>query len=183
MKKIVLFGDSLFNGFVNHQNTEIVTKNLKMALGKSYQVINLSQSGACSLEALEFLPKIPQDSRLVLIEYGTNDASVIGIKSSDFEKNLEKIINFVSPKKAIIVSPWQEKSNYHYLIKENLKRNYQISQKLAQKYHCPFIDLTLIRKNATDLDSLYQADSLHLSQLGNQKLISLLATAIKKASL
>ena len=36
MKKIVLFGDSLFNGFRHHRNTDLVRKNLQEKLGKDF---------------------------------------------------------------------------------------------------------------------------------------------------
>lgn len=180
MKKIVLFGDSLFNGFRHHRDTNLVTDALQEKLGSEFEIENISKSGATTVEGLDFLPEIPQDAALILIEYGTNDSSLVGISSPNYEKNLETMINFCGPNKVIIVGPWQDQAGDAYTIPANLETNQQIAQKLAQKYRRPFINLLQMRENEKDLSKLYQSDGLHLTDYGNQKLVTLLATTIKK---
>jgi len=38
MKKIILFGDSLFNGYRNGQDTDAITSGLQKTLGNSVKV-------------------------------------------------------------------------------------------------------------------------------------------------
>lgn len=179
MKKIVLFGDSLFNGFRNHRNTTLVTDQLQQKLGPAYEIVNLSKSGATTVEGLDFLTEIPHNADLILLEYGTNDASLVGISPENYQYNLEEMIKYCQPKKTIIVGPWQDQTGNSYTIPANLRQNERIAKKLANKYHCPYIDLLQMRDNA-DLAQLYQSDGLHLTDYGNEQLTSLLTTAIKK---
>lgn len=180
MKKIVLFGDSLFNGFRHHRDTDLITTALQEKLGKNAQVENFSKSGATTVEGLDFLTQIPQDTDLVLIEYGTNDSSIVGISSQNYEKNLEQMIRFCAPSKVILVGPWQDKNGNEYTIPDHLAQNRKIVDKLAHKYHLPQIDLLTMRTGEKNVDKLYQADNLHLTDYGNQKLVELLYHAIKK---
>lgn len=180
MKKIVLFGDSLFNGFRHHRNTDLVRKNLQEKLGKDFDIINLSLSGATTVEGLDYLPQIPADSDLILIEYGTNDSSIVGISCENYRKNLETMIKFCDPKKVIIVSPWHSKPGVNYTIEQNLQENFASAKKLAQKYNCHFVNLWQITNGKKDIDQYYQNDGLHLTDLGNEQLVKLLITAIKK---
>lgn len=183
MKKILLFGDSLFNGFRNHQNTEIVTRGIQKRLGNNIQVDNLSKSGATTVEGLDYLAQIQPIYDLILIEYGTNDASIWGITPQNYQRNLEKMIKYCETIKIIITSPWKPcpgSAQVDNFIEEYLLKDHQIAQNLAQKYSLPFIDLWQILKKVTDVDKLYQADGLHLTKLGNQLLIDLLVEHIKK---
>lgn len=179
MKKIVLFGDSLFNGFRNRRDTNLITDGLQEKLTNA-QVENFSKSGATTVEGLDYITQIPQDADLIFIEYGTNDASVFGISCENYQKNLETMINFCMPEKTIIVGPWQDKAGNNYTIPENLQRNREIAKNLAAKYHRPFIDLLKIRSGEKNVDKLYQNDGLHLTDYGNAKLINLLYEACKK---
>lgn len=180
MKKIVLFGDSLFNGFRNGQDTNLITDALQEKLGNNAQVENFSKSGATTVEGLDFLTQIPQDADLILIEYGTNDSSIVGVSSQTYEKNLKKMIKICGPNKVTLVGPWQDKYGNEYIIPEHLTKNRQIVDKLAQEYHLPKIDLLTIRTGEKNVDKLYQADNLHLTDYGNQKLVALLYQTIKK---
>lgn len=180
MKKIVLFGDSLFNGFSHHRDTNLVTVALQKQLGNSAHVENFSKSGATTVEGLDFITQIPQDADLVVIEYGTNDSSLVGISSESYQKNLETMLNFFAPIKLIIVGPWQDKFGNEYTIPKRLEKNRQIAKDLANKYHYPFVDLLEIRNGEKNVDKLYQSDNLHLTDYGNQKLIDLLYPVIKK---
>ena len=68
MKKIVLFGDSLFNGFTNHQNTAIVTDLFKAALPNT-NIDNISKSGATTVEGLDYIHQIDPGADLVVINW------------------------------------------------------------------------------------------------------------------
>lgn len=183
MKKILLFGDSLFNGFTDHHNTDIVTRGVQEKLGKNRQVDNLSKSGATTVEGLDYLQQIKPIYDLIILEYGTNDASVWGISPQMYQQNLEEMIKACSFTKVIITSPWMPcpgSAQVDNFINDYLIKDHETSKNLAQKYHLPLIDLWQIPKKVTNVDKLYQADGLHLTKLGNQLLIDLLVRNIKK---
>lgn len=183
MKKILLFGDSLFNGFTNHHDTDLVTDSVQEKLANKVQVDNLSKSGATTVEGLDYLQLIKPVYDLIILEYGTNDASVWGISPYSYQQNLEKMIKYCSFTKIIVTSPWKPNPSspqVNNFISEYLVKDHQIAHDLAQKYALPFIDLWQISKEVTDVDKLYQADGLHLTKLGNQLLIDLLVEHIKK---
>lgn len=183
MKKILLFGDSLFNGFTNHRNTNIVTASLQEELGKNIHVDNLSKSGATTVEGLDYLKQIKPIYDLIILEYGTNDASIWGISPKNYQHNLEKMIKYCLFAKVIVTSPWRPcpgSAQVDSFIAEYLQKDHQIAQALAQKYDLPFIDLWHIYQQVSDVHNLYQADGLHLTKIGNQLLIQLLAKNIKQ---
>ncbi|GAA3639227.1 SGNH/GDSL hydrolase family protein [Lactobacillus hamsteri] len=181
MKKIVLFGDSLFNGFRNRRNTNLITKGLENRLSNA-QVENFSKSGATTVEALDYIDQIPQDADAILIEYGTNDSSAWGISCTNYAKNLETMIAYFNTKKVIVVGPWHPNPNSdqsNFFNPETLKTNIQTAKNLAIKYHCPFIDLTKLTNNQKDMDKIYQNDGLHLTDLGNNLLLDALTPIIE----
>ena len=102
MKKIILFGDSIFNGYRNGQNTNLVTNLFQQALINYAQVENISKSGATTVEGVDYLEQIPPEHDLVVVEYGNNDAATAwGISPESYEKNLTQILSAVG--KAIVV--------------------------------------------------------------------------------
>ena len=52
MKKVVLFGDSIFNAYDGQKDTDRLTKALAKRLGDAYEVVNISVSGACAQDVL-----------------------------------------------------------------------------------------------------------------------------------
>lgn len=186
MKKIILFGDSLFNGFRNHHNTTVITAGLNERLNNFAQVDNLSKSGATTVEGLDYLAQLPPDFDLIVIEYGTNDATVWGITPENYVKNLQKMIDFCKNRKIIIVGPWKANPNSETaanFIPENHKKIHKLAKTIAQKNNLLFIDLWKLTDGEKDVDKLYQADGLHLTDYGNQKLLNLITPVIKKTLL
>jgi acyl-CoA thioesterase I len=74
MKKVVLFGDSIFNAYDGQKDTDRLTKALSEQLGDAYEVVNISVSGACAQDVLPRVGSLPACDILV-VEYGTNDAA------------------------------------------------------------------------------------------------------------
>ena len=96
MKKIILFGDSIFNGYRNGQNTNLVTNLFQQALINYAQVENISKSGATTVEGVDYLEQISPEHDLVVVEYGNNDAATAwGISPESYEKNLAQILSAV----------------------------------------------------------------------------------------
>ncbi|MBD5430854.1 MAG: SGNH/GDSL hydrolase family protein [Lactobacillus sp.] len=182
MKKIVLFGDSLFNGFRQHRNTDAITHGLQKRLGKFAIVENMSKSGATTIEALDYLDQIDPNADIIIIEYGTNDSSAWGISCENYAKNLETIVNYFNPNKLIIVSPWHPNPNSEqteFFNPQILKENVEIAQKLAKKYNCPIINLNKLTDGIKNVDKIYQSDGLHLTDLGNKCLLDLITPVIE----
>lgn len=87
MKKIILFGDSIFNGYRNGQDTNLVTNLFQKSLGNYAQVQNLSKSGATTVEGVDFLEQIPAKYDLIVVEYGNNDAATAwGISPESYKR-------------------------------------------------------------------------------------------------
>ncbi|WEV51290.1 SGNH/GDSL hydrolase family protein [Lactobacillus sp. ESL0731] len=185
MKNIILFGDSLFNGYRNGHDTNLITNGLQKALGSGFHVTNFSQSGATTADGLMRLPLIDDNADLVVLEFGTNDAaSDWGISSSRYEHNLEKMITAIDASRCVLVGPSypnpDNKNIMQFYTAASLARYNEIAQKQALQHSIPFIDLIANLRNLPQLASYYQADGQHFSDLGNDLLINLVVNAIKE---
>ena len=185
MKKIILFGDSIFNGYHAGRDTNVITAGVQKELGANVQIINLSLSGATTAEGKKRLNLIPQDADIVVLEYGTNDmSSDWGINSVDYAKNLDYMVENIGAAKMIITGPSYEDPNnkdiMQYYNLEDMKVYNQIAADCARKYHIPFINLIANFCQLENLSSYYQEDGQHLTAAGNQILIDLVVAAIKE---
>ncbi|MDF7682917.1 SGNH/GDSL hydrolase family protein [Lactobacillus sp. ESL0679] len=185
MKNIILFGDSLFNGYRNGRDTNLITNSLQKALGSNFHVINFSQSGATTADGLMRLPLIDDDADLVVLEFGTNDAaSDWGLSSSRYEHNLQKMITTIGASRCLLVGPSypnpDNKNIMQYYTAASLARYNEIAQKQALEHNIPFINLIANLRNLPQITSYYQPDGQHFSDLGNNLLINLVASAIKE---
>ncbi|MDF7672784.1 GDSL-type esterase/lipase family protein [Lactobacillus sp. ESL0701] len=185
MKNIILFGDSLFNGYCNGRDTNLITNGLQKALGSDFHVTNLSQSGATTADGLMRLPLIDEDADLVVLEFGTNDsAATWGVPSNLYAQNLQKMITAIGASRCLLVGPSypnpKNKTIMQYYTQETLNRYNQIAQKAALEHNIPFIDLIANFSKLPQIGSYYQTDGQHFSDLGNEVLINLVASAIKE---
>lgn len=185
MKKIVLFGDSIFNGYRNRRDTNLVTDGLQKRLGNYAQVQNCSKSGATTVEALDFINQIDPTCDLVVIEFGTNDAATAwGITPESYTQNLQQIIKILSAKKLIIVGPSAPNPNNfeinQYYGAERLNRYNQIAQSYAHVNNSDFINLLTAFAQLKKPDLYYQNDGQHLTDLGNTLLLDTITPVIKR---
>jgi len=185
MKKIILFGDSLFNGYRNGQDTDAITSGLQKTLGNSVKVENLSKSGATTVEGLDYIKQIDPQADLVVLEYGTNDtAAGWGINSERYAKNLDKMVKEIGSNRMIIVGPSYPDPNNKEIMQdysdESLDRYNAIAKECAQKYHIPFINLIKVGRKLGNISSYYLADGQHLTDKGNAILINTVAPVIKE---
>lgn len=183
MKKITLFGDSIFNAYQNGCDTTVITDGLIKAL--NCPVENLSISGATTVEAMDRLNRIDPNSELVILEFGTNDAaSAWGIELEKYQTNLEKIIASIGAERMIITGlsypdPNNEEINRYYGAKRIRQYN-QAAKKAATSKNIPFVNLVAAFANLKDISSYYLEDGQHLTDKGNELLISILLKAIKE---
>lgn len=183
MKKIILFGDSIFNGYRNGQDTNLVTNLFQKSLGNYAQVQNLSKSGATTVEGVDFLEQIPAKYDLIVVEYGNNDAATAwGISPESYKKDLSTILDAVG--KAIVVGlclpdPNNFEINQYYG-EERLNLYNSIAKKVAHKYNAPFVDILDEMRKLKDISTYYQADGQHLTDQGNEFLVKQILPTIKK---
>lgn len=185
MKRILLFGDSIFNGYRQGRDTDLITNGLAERLGSNYEIINLSRTGGTTFEALALLEKVPKDLDLIILEYGTNDASTgWGTSPENYRQNLQTLVKKLSWAKLIIVGPSAPEPNNaeinQFYGTDRLKKYNQIAKSCAQAHHLPFLNLLALFGNLPDPSSYYQADGQHLTDKGNALLLNALAPLIKK---
>ncbi|WP_294891384.1 SGNH/GDSL hydrolase family protein [uncultured Lactobacillus sp.] len=185
MKKIILFGDSLFNGYRAGHDTKIVTTGVQKEFVGQALISNLSLSGATTAQGKQRLNLIPTDSDIVVLEYGTNDMSTgWGISSAEYAANLNDMVKSIGASKMIIVGPAYEDPNNKYIMQyynhQNMTIYNQIAIDCARKYNIPFINLIANFCQLKNLSSYYQEDGQHLTAAGNQILINLVVAAIKQ---
>lgn len=185
MKNITLFGDSLFNGYRHGRDTNLITAGLQRMLGPNFHVTNRSQSGATTADGLMRLQLIDEDADLVVLEFGTNDsAATWGLPSNLYAQNLQKMITAIGASRIILVGPAypnpRNKTIMQYYTQETLDRYNKVAQQAALEHNIPFIDLIANFSKLPQIESYYQTDGQHFSDLGNEVLINLVASAIKE---
>lgn len=183
MKKIILFGDSIFNGFRNGRDTDLITNLFQNKLRNYAQVENISKSGATTVEAIDFLKQIPEDTDLVVVEYGNNDAATAwGISSKNYEKNLTEILDTIG--KSIVVGlcypdPTNDEINQFYG-DTRLDHYNAIAKEVAHNHQAPFVDILSPMRKLKHISTYYQADGQHLTDEGNEFLVNQIVPTIKR---
>lgn len=185
MNKIVLFGDSLFNGYRDGVDTSLVTESIQKAVGSSFSIKNLSLSGATTDDGIKRLRLIDPKAILVVLELGTNDSSAMwGISRERYAQNLNKMVSYIGQKRLIIVGPSYENFNNNDIrqsySEESLDLFNDVAQKCAAAHQISFVNLIAHFRKIKDLSSYYQDDGQHFADKGNELFISLIVNAIKQ---
>ncbi len=194
MKKIVLFGDSIFNGFqadkkaspynafTSGHNTDLITNSVQKRVGNKAKVINLSQNGITVIEGLDNVNKVPKDADIIVIELGVNDAAQWGISSKMYQDGLTTIIKKLGPERCIILGPSNPNPmNRHINIffdEIKLQQNNQAARDIAKKYDVPFIDWYKTIRNVKNPEEYYQIDGLHFTDKGYKLLVDTFMPAV-----
>lgn len=183
MKKIILFGDSIFNAYRNGHNTNLVSNLFQKQLKDYAQVENISKSGATTVEGLDYLVQIPNDHDLIVVEYGNNDAATAwGISIKNYENNLNEILNRVG--KSVVIGlcypdPTNREINQFYG-DQRLDLYNQVAQKVAIKHNAPFVDILSAMRKLKHISTYYQPDGQHLTDKGNEFLVNQIVPTLKK---
>jgi acyl-CoA thioesterase-1 len=97
MKTILVFGDSLSEGFglkPNEAYPALLTDKLRAA-GFNYQIVNASQTGGTTEDGLRrLLPHLKRKIEIFILELGINDA-FRGVPVEQIRDNLQEIIDRV----------------------------------------------------------------------------------------
>lgn len=196
MKKIILYGDSIFNGFqadkdaspynafTSGKDTNLITDSVQAKVGKQAQVINLSKNGITVVEGENNLSEIPSDADIVVIELGVNDSSSWGISSKMYKEGLERIVQKLGAEHCIIVGPSNPNPlnrNINIFFDEiKLSKNNQTAKDIAKKYNVPFVDWFGIIRNVSDPEDYYKIDGLHFTEKGYKLLIDSIMPTIEE---
>ncbi|WEV43825.1 SGNH/GDSL hydrolase family protein [Lactobacillus sp. ESL0684] len=184
MTEIILFGDSIFNGYRAGHDTDLVTSSLQTKLGAVFAIKNVSLSGATTADGLKRVNLIDSAADIIVVEFGTNDMATWGIPSNQYTDNLTKIVTQIGPNKVIIVGPLSQdpyNKNIMQCYDEQKSAHYQqIAQIIANKYHIPFINMRDAFSQLSNISTYFQEDGLHLSDQGNELLTNLVTTAVKE---
>jgi acyl-CoA thioesterase-1 len=165
IESVILFGDSLMAGYGLPKEKHLSTILQKKLINQGYnlEIINGSVSGSTSaggLNRVEWsLSEVNID--LMILGLGANDM-LRGIKPTETEKNLEKIIQISKQKNieiilAGMVAPTSHGSNYK-------KKFDSIYPNLAKKYNLDLIPFLL--EGVALKPELNQNDGMHPNEKG-----------------
>ena len=183
MKKIILFGDSIFNGFRDHHDTDLVTNLFQKQLKNYAQVENISKSGATTVEGVDYLHLVPKKYDLAVVEYGNNDAATAwGISPESYAKNLDEILTKLG-KSVVVGLCYPDPTNHEitqFYGEDRLDLYNDLAKKVAHNHHAPFVDILPVFRKLKDISTYYQPDGQHLTDKGNELLVKQIIPVIKK---
>lgn len=182
MPTLVCFGDSLTAMEESKDGYERLTPRLRKQLG-DWTIVNSGVAGETSRAALARLQEdvLRHSPDLVTILFGSNDASEHRrINLPEYERNLEIMIDRITPEKTILISPppiidaYQDKRS-----NDEIEQYAQVTRRIAAKRGCYFIDLwNYFNKNSLYKKMLVQ-DGLHFNERAYLFLSELVIDQIK----
>lgn len=183
MRKIILYGDSILGGYINHHLTPVVTDAVQNAFPDD-EIINVSATGMTTDSALDFVDErvIAQAPDLVVVGFGVNDASISQVISAGkYNHNLTVLIEKIGPEKILLINPTF--TNPKIAGDQSWPRIIQfglIGDHLSQSLPISFLNMTKIMNDTHHPEDLLQSDGIHLNVKGYQLLNEELINAIKK---
>ncbi|WLD94880.1 GDSL-type esterase/lipase family protein [Alkalihalobacillus sp. AL-G] len=182
MPTLVCFGDSLTAMEESNDGYARLTPRLRKVL-KNWTIVNSGVSGETTRGALARLQDdvLRHSPKLVTILFGSNDASEHRrIKLTEYERNIEIMIDRISPQKTILITPppvveqKQENRNNDVLLEY-----VEVIRKIGTKRGCYVIDLWSYFHKKELYFKMLQKDGLHLNERGYLFLSELLLDQIK----
>lgn len=186
MKKIVLFGDSIFNGYINGRNTDRVVKALNTVTKNQYDIENISMSGATTDDALDFIDKkLDPAADLVILWYGSNDAATDwGIPLKNYQRNLKALIKIIGAKKMLMIGPsspdFENPAEGQFYDLDRYKTFDHACQEIASNHQIPFLDMFKIMRSNKSVKNLLLPDGIHYADQGIDLLVKYLAPMIEQ---
>src|SRR6266536_4890060 len=171
MKTILVFGDSLSDGFMLKRSQAypaLLAKKLQAA-GLNFQVINASASGGTTEGGLERLPPhLKRRIDILILELGINDA-FRGLAVDEIQNNLQQIIDKVkarNPNVRVVIAGMQLPN---YAADEYVSAFDKVFADLASRNNAALVPY-LLQGVAGD-PSLNLSDSIHPNAAG-QKILA-----------
>ena len=164
---ILVFGDSLSAGY-GIKIEQSWPNLLQQRLGKTYQVINASQSGETTAGGLTRLPDILKryQPNIVILQLGANDG-LLGLPLQQAQHNLNTMIQLSKTKKAkVLLVAMQLPPNWGEQYTHDFRHMYE---QLAQRHR--LIAPPFLLANVAQHPELFQADQLHPTAQAQPKLL------------
>ncbi|WP_125712204.1 SGNH/GDSL hydrolase family protein [Companilactobacillus kedongensis] len=182
MKKIVLFGDSIFAGYSDGKMTDALTDRISKHFPDD-KVINLSIPGYKTSNAVSNIQQniLELHPDLLILGFGANDISTNDeIKPGKFASNLATIIDAVGKDKIVLLSP--PYTDWHKVPSRPWTRQLQfdlVTEHIGKESDIAYIDLLHEMSNSNSVQKLLQTDGLHFTSKGYNLLEELLVPQIK----
>ncbi|MDH6363881.1 lysophospholipase L1-like esterase [Enterococcus sp. PF1-24] len=179
MRKIVLFGDSITGGYLNYQNSDILTemtaKHLSNMGFPDNQWVNHGVNGETSRDALRRLATIAaENADLVVVFFGDNDIIDEKVAVAEYQANLQKIVEQLGADKVLLVGP-----TYIRSVDQSLLQQYVAAAEAVGKETVSFLNMYQHMTVYPGVNEFLQTDGLHLSEAGYDLLSSLIARDLK----
>lgn len=182
MKKIVLFGDSIFAGYADGKMTDALTDRISKHFPDD-KIINISIPGYKTSNAVSNIEQniLNLHPDLLILGFGANDISTKDeIKPGKFASNLSTIIEAVGKDKIVLLSP--PYTDWHKVPNHPWTRQLQfdlVTEHLGKEMNLAYIDLLHEMSKSSSVQALLQADGLHFTSKGYNLLEELLVPKIK----
>jgi Lysophospholipase L1 and related esterases len=182
MKKIVLFGDSIFAGYHDGKMSNALTSRIQNKFPND-SVVNVSIPGYKTSNAVSHIDQniLSLNPNIVILGFGANDISTTDeMKPGKFAANLSTIINTIGPNKVILLSPpctdWTKVDNRPWTRQLQFEL---VTEHLGKQLNVSYIDLLHKMTAYSSTSQLLQADGLHFTKKGYNFLEELLVPEIK----
>ncbi|MDR0297985.1 MAG: GDSL-type esterase/lipase family protein [Streptococcaceae bacterium] len=180
--KVVIFGDSITNGYGIDGNLQTPILKDKLAQLTDAEISLYGHNGEDTFDALRWRPYIKEEAPdKVFIFFGANDAARNhAITPEDFAENLTHFIRAFGPEKTVLLTPPYHNDSVDAIFRNNqeIARYRLMTLQVARTFEpdgCQLIDITQRMQNAINPDTLLQADGLHFSEAGYDLLSAAIA--------
>ncbi|MDR0199598.1 MAG: GDSL-type esterase/lipase family protein [Streptococcaceae bacterium] len=182
--KVVIFGDSITNGFGTDFKTQSdILKRTVEAKAPGVEVILRGINGEDSYDGLTRLEVVAQDEADVyVIFFGANDASTAhAVNTAEFLVNLTKMTErFGAPKTILLTPPLHNDATPDPTRSNKLVERFRESTlEVAKTTGAEVIDLYQAMRESPEPLLLLKDDGLHFSKAGYELLSSLIAERLK----
>ncbi len=174
---LVCYGDSITagHGLEDGQSYPDALRQLLIAEGYHYTVLNRGTSGATTKDAVDDLPSIlALHPSVVIVEFGGNDG-LRGLPLNQTSHNLDQILSTLQAAHVrILLAGITLPPNYG---PDYIKSFQQVYRTMATHHHVAFVPM--IYKDLINVPGTIQLDGIHPTAKGSQILAKTLLPALK----
>ncbi|MBS7576137.1 MULTISPECIES: GDSL-type esterase/lipase family protein [unclassified Enterococcus] len=187
MIKIAIFGDSITAGWNGQVATNILKRELEMALKNQYkleaEVILFGVPGDDTNDAVKRLSAVKMaNADYNVVFFGANDASAHHeVSTADFKANLELIVAELAGQIIMVTPPAvnEQRLDVRDRNNHNVEAYKEITLAVSNQHLLPTIDIYHQMKVYPGTNEFLQKDGLHFTQEGYQLLAFLIAAKVK----
>ena len=180
-KRLVCFGDSLTAYDYDDDGSERLIPRLQKGL-PGWDVINAGSGGNNTYAALERINAdvISHSPDFVAVFFGANDAADYKlVPLGEFEANILKITEMISPSKTLLITPAPVNENIPLGRTNAVMKIYgDAVKRVAAKTGCHVVDLFAVMIASSGFEKLF-SDGIHFSEKGYVLLAPLILDYMK----